>query len=162
MLQNRLVPWRRASLAPAFLPRAFDGLPQEFDRLFEDFWGGAPVAGGSEPPTLLSPRVDFAETADAYRISAEMPGLQEDEIEVVVADGVLSLRGEHKAATETKDERYYVRERSYGSFRRAFRLPPTADAEKISAKFENGVLSVVVPKLAEAKAQSRRIAIEKA
>ena len=162
MLETRLVPWRRASLAPASLPHAFRGLQEEFDRLFEDFWGTAPVATGAEPPLVLSPRVDFAETADAYRISAEMPGLEEDELELAVADGVLALKGERKTEAERKDERYHVRERSYGSFQRSFRLPPTADTGKISARFENGVLTVVVPKLPEAKAETRRIAIAKA
>jgi HSP20 family protein len=170
MVENRLVPWRRRGAAPAvqspfesfFGPGAFGSLQDEVNRLFEDFWGTAPAtAEEAGRPVVLRPRVDLSETEAAFEISAEMPGLKEDEIEVSVTDDVLSLKGEHKAESEKKGEHYHVRERSYGSFRRSFRLPANADAEKVSAKFENGVLHLTVPKTAEAKAKSRKIAIEK-
>lgn len=171
MVENRLVPWRRRGAAPTvqnpfesfFGPGAFGSLQEEINRLFDDFWGTAPATSGETGgAVVLRPRVDLSETKDAFEIRAEMPGLKEDEIEVSVTDDVLSLKGEHKAESEQKDEHYHVRERSYGSFQRAFRLPANADGGKVSAKFENGVLHVTVPKTPEAKAKSRKIAIEKA
>ena len=171
MVENRLVPWRRRGAAPTvqspfesvFGSGGFGSLQEEINRLFDDFWGNAPAAtGDGGQPAVFRPRVDLSETDDAFQISAEMPGLTEDEIEVNVTDDVLSVKGEHKAETEKKDERYHVRERSYGAFQRSFRLPANADAEKVSARFENGVLHLTVPKTEQAKARSRKIAIEKA
>ena len=171
MAENRMVPRRRGAVPTARSPfegffgaNAFGSLQEEINRLFDDVWGTAPAATEAAPATAtaMRPRVDLAESEEAYEISAEMPGLKEDEIEVNVTDDVLSVKGEHKSEAEKKDERYHVRERSYGSFQRSFRLPANADADGVSARFENGVLSVTVPKLAEAKAQSRKIAVEKA
>jgi len=162
MFENRLVPWQRRRPMPATMPRVFGGLQEEINRLFDDFWGEAATPLSGVRSSIVSPRVDLSESEDAYQISAEMPGLKEDEIEVNFSDGVLSIKGEHKAESERKDALYHVRERSYGSFQRSFRLPESADVEKIGARFEDGVLSIAVPKRAEAKAQARRIAIEKA
>lgn len=161
MFENRLVPWRRRGLTATTMPSAFGGLQDEINRLFDDFWGDGATALTDVGSTILTPRVDLSETEDAYQISAEMPGLKDDEIEVNVSDGVLSIRGEHKAESERKDAQYHVRERSFGSFQRSFRLPETADAEKISAKFDNGVLNIAVPKRPETKAKARRISIQK-
>lgn len=162
MFENRLDPRRRRSLTPGTLPTAFGGLQDEINRLFEDFWGEAGSPLSAVERAVVTPRVDLSETGDGYQISAEMPGLKEDEIEVNVSDGVLSIKGEHKAEEQRKDAQYHVRERSFGSVQRSFRLPDSADTEKITAKFENGVLNIAVPKRTEAKAQARKIAIEKA
>ena len=162
MSENRLDPWRRRSLVPTTLPSVFSGLQEEMNRLFDDFWrdAAAPLTGTRS--AIVSPRVDLSESDEGYQISAELPGLKEDEIEVNVSDGVLSIKGEHKAEAERKEAQYHVRERSYGSVQRSFRLPESADTEKITAKFENGVLNIAVPKRPEVKAQARRIAIDKA
>ena len=161
MFQNQLIPrrWTRAGITN--LPGVFGGLQGDMSRLFEDFWGDIELPTRSGQTGFAAPRIDVSESADGYRISAEMPGASEADIEVEVSDGVLSIKGEKARESEPEEARYHLRERSYDSYRREFRLPPTADAKKISAKFEDGLLNITVPKLAEAKANSRRIAIEK-
>ena len=100
MFENRLVPWQRRRPMPATMPRVFGGLQEEINRLFDDFWGEAATPLSGVRSSIVSPRVDLSESEDAYQISAEMPGLKEDEIEVNFSDGVLSIKGEHKAETE--------------------------------------------------------------
>lgn len=85
-----------------------------------------------------APAIDVAETKDAFEITAEVPGMEEKDIEVKLANGRLSIRGEKKSHREQKSANYYLSERSYGSFNRYFVLPNGVDAEKISASFKNG------------------------
>ena len=96
----------------------------------------------------LSPAVDITEEKDRYVIKADMPGMKQEEVKVEVDDGVLKIYGERKSEREEKDEahKYHYYERSYGSFERRFVLPKDTDSEKIDAKYENGVLSVAIPK----------------
>lgn len=151
MLATQLIPHRRPHATHVTLPSLFDGLWAGFER---------PVSASQA--TRSGPRIDLAETADAYELSAELPGASEDDIEVTVADGVLTVRAEKKTEGERDEARYHLRERSYGSLERRFRLPPTVDADAITAKFENGLLAVWVPKAAEAKPEVVKIAIDKA
>ena len=138
-------------------------LHQEMNRLFDSFGGrfGLQAEGASG---WLAPRVDVAETDDAVQITAELPGVEEDQIEVTLVDDVLTIKGE-KQSESTKEEEngktYRLVERSYGSFQRRFPLPFRADPEKVAAHFDNGVLSVTVPKPPEAEAKSHQIAIGK-
>lgn len=102
------------------------------------------------------PAVDVAETDKAYEIKAELPGLDEKNIEVKIANGVLSLKGEKQEEKEEKEKDYYRRERSFGSFECNFQLPDNIEADKIEATFKNGVLSVTLPKSAEAQQQAKK------
>jgi HSP20 family protein len=152
MLATQLIPHRRLGATSFALPRHFD-----------DLWAGFESPPATAPRTGPSrPRMDLAETVEAYHLSAELPGASEADIEVSVADGVLSVVAEKRAAADSDEARYHVRERSYGRLERRFRLPETADAEAIHASFENGLLEVTVPKRAEAKPDVKRIAIETA
>ena len=145
-----------------------DDIDRAFDRMFKDwprfgamttpdFFGGSEFLGKT---TALAPRVDVTEDDNAYEITAEMPGVEEKDIEVALRDGRLTLRGEKKGEKEEKKKDYHMTERSYGSFERSFRLPDNVDAENIKADFAKGVLTVTLPKTPEAKAKERKIAIK--
>ncbi len=96
----------------------------------------------------LSPAVDIEEEKDKYLLKADIPGMKQDDIKVEVDDGVLKISGERKyeKKEEDKDKKYHYYERSYGAFERRFVLPSDVDTEKIDAKYENGVLEIVIPK----------------
>jgi len=98
------------------------------------------------------PNMDFSEKADAFTVKLEVPGIEPKDIEVQYQNGMLTVRGEKKSEVEHKDARYYRSERSYGSFVRNLRLPATVEEKLINATFSNGVLTVILPKTAEAKA----------
>jgi HSP20 family protein len=149
----------------------FDRLHSEIDRLFDDFgigpWRSAFRRGMSdmeplwrrEPSLGQVPAVDIAETAQGYEITAELPGINQDNLEVKYANGTLTIKGEKKDDREEKKENYYVSERSYGSFQRAFRVPDGVDPDKVEASFKNGVLTVKLPKTPEAQKTEKRIEI---
>lgn len=149
---------------PAFplmsLHREIDRLFDEFSRGFSlfplgrDIWDWGSRNGG------LTPSVDVAETEDGFEVTAELPGLTEDNIDVSLADGVLTLKGEKKEEQEKKEKDYYLSERRYGAFRRSFRLPEGVDEDKIEAKFDKGVLRIILPKTQEAVRHARKIAIK--
>ena len=125
-------------------------LRKEMDRLFERFWDGdeTPAQGA------WNPRIDISETKEAFTVKAEVPGIEPKEIQLTLENGVLILRGEKRQDMEQKDERFYRAERSYGSFVRSLRLPANVDATKVNATFKHGLLTVVLPKAAEARGQA--------
>ena len=133
-------------------------LQREFDRLFESFFPTRPTNSDEALESAVwVPRADLAETEDAYFIHLDLPGLGKDDVEINIHDGTLSISGERRHE-ETEEDRTFVRvERSYGRFYRAFTLPQTIDAQGIQATFEDGVLSIHVPKAEELK--PRRIDI---
>jgi HSP20 family protein len=97
---------------------------------------------------------------EAYEITAELPGLDEKNTEVKLANGVLSIKGEKQEEKEEKQKDYYRRERSFGSFERSFQVPNDVEADKIEASFKNGVLSVTLPKTAEAQKEAKKIEVK--
>jgi len=144
----------------------FAEMRSEMDRLFDTFLGrsffGRPAPSGSaEPATTLAPNVDIRENDKEIIVEAELPGIEEKDIQVTVRDGVLSLKGEKKSERDEKKDTYHVIERSYGSFERSFALPDSADQDQIKADFNKGVLRVVVPKRAEAAKAEKKIPIGK-
>jgi HSP20 family protein len=100
------------------------------------------------------------EDDNAYEITAEMPGVEEKDVEITVKDDRLTLRGEKKSEKEEKKKDYHMTERSYGAFERSFHLPADVAADKIRADFEKGVLTLTLPKTPEAKSKERKIAIK--
>lgn len=148
---------QRALTAPRSQWSLMD-LHSEVDRLFDDFargfgWPGLRRSFFEDRPSgresaIPSPstRVNVVETDSAYEIEAELPGLDQKDIELKVSDGVLTLSGERKAEQEQKKKDYHLMERSYGSFRRSFTLPDNIVEDKIDARFANGVLTVTLPK----------------
>ncbi|MDH3689425.1 MAG: Hsp20/alpha crystallin family protein [Gammaproteobacteria bacterium] len=106
------------------------------------------------------PRADASESKDDYEISMELPGMDEGDIELTMADGVLYMRGEKRHEYEERDRDYYVMERAYGVFRRAFQIPDDVDSEKIHAKFGKGVLTISFPRSIVAKKNRRKIRVK--
>ena len=109
---------------------------------------------------MVLPAVDVAEKDKEYEITAELPGMDESNIEVKLSNGMLTITGEKKEEKEEKKKDYYLSERRYGSFERSFQLPEGVDADKIEAKFTKGVLKVVLPKTAEAQKSVKKIAVK--
>ena len=131
-----------------------------FDNLFDAFFGEdsrLPVLPGN---AAFTPRIDVKEDDVSYEISVELPGLEEKDIEITVDDGTLVLRGEKSGASEEKEGKYFRQERIYGRFERAFHLPDGVEAEKIEAKFKNGVLTLHLPKKEEAKKVVRQVEVK--
>jgi HSP20 family protein len=139
-MANHLNRWNPSQLTAAREP---------FFRLFDTFLGETP--GEDLTSRTWTPPVDIQETADAYSIQAELPGLTREDIQVTFENNVLRLSGERKWEKDVKKENFHRVERTYGSFSRSFALPNQVSADKVEAKFENGVLSIVVPKAEAAK-----------
>lgn len=152
--------------------RPFETLRREIDRLFDDFdrswvpfkrwrldwepfarrdaiWDAAPV-------------VDIVEREKEYEITAELPGIDASEVEVKLSNGALTIKGEKKEEKEEKSKDFYLSERRYGSFQRSFAVPEGVDVDKIEATLRNGVLTIVLPKTAEALKQEKKIAVKAA
>jgi HSP20 family protein len=153
--------------------RPLANLRREIDHLFDDFLGlGRRPAGRTlfdvepfwrgELSFTKAPAVDLIEKDKEYEITAELPGMDESNIEVKFADGLLTIKGEKKEEKEEKKKDYYLSERRFGSFHRSFQVPSGVDADKIVASFKNGVLTVTLPKTTEAQKQEKKIAIKKA
>ena len=166
------VPVRQEKSGPSSTPLAwqpFESLRQEIDRLFDDFgWGswqpfrrslfaGEPLLRRALTRATM-PAVDVVESEKAYEITAELPGMDEKDIEVKVTDGSLTIKGEKQEEKEEKD--YYLRERHYGSFERSFELPESVEPDKIEASFKKGVLTVTLPKKVEAQKPAKKIEVK--
>jgi HSP20 family protein len=153
-MPNTPVPSESKSVAAS---DPFKSLSDRLDRLFGDFnvpGFGRRFMATPQFTSLTStfdfkqPKVDVAETEKAFDITAELPGLDEKNVEVVLADGVLTIKGEKKEEKEEKDEakNYHLVERSYGSFQRSFSMPENVKENDISADFSKGVLKITLPK----------------
>ena len=136
-------------------------LHREMNRLFDDVARGPVQPGGGQTGqgSLLVPHMDVSETDKELRIQAELPGVNENDVEVSVNEDVLTIRAEKKQERKEDREGVHVSERSYGTFQRAIRLPFQVNPDEVQARFENGVLQVTVPKTA-AQDKSRRIQIQ--
>lgn len=140
-------------------PRTSDvwGLQSDINRLFDAFMSPLDT---TETRPVMSPKLDVAELKDKFEIKAELPGMDEKDIELSLDDGLLTISGEKKAETEEKDKGYYLKECSYGTFSRSIRLPDNIADDKIEAKFKKGVLTVDLPKKEVIPPKSRKIAIK--
>ena len=149
------------------LRREVDRLFQDFDRDFwrapfrratfdvEPFWRRELSWGGT-------PAVDIVEKDNAFEITADLPGLDEKNVEVKLSDGSLTIKGEKREEKEEKKKDYYLHERHFGSFERSFRVPEGVDSDKIEAKFNKGVLTVTLPKKPEAQKPVKKIDVKAA
>lgn len=161
--------------APAAISRSpFESLRREIDRVFESFGQGAwrlpfgrpafdlELSWPHEGAWNIAPAVDVAEKANEYEITAELPGLDDKNLEIKIANGTLTIKGEKKEEKEEREKDYYVSERRYGSFTRSFQVPDGVDQDKIEASFAKGVLTVKLPKSEEAKKSEKTIAVKAA
>jgi HSP20 family protein len=150
----------------------FANLRREIDRLFDEtergFWR-FPFGGSvfdveplwRRPMTLgNAPAVDIAEKENSYEITAEIPGLDASNLEIKLTNGTLTIKGEKKEEKEEKKKDYYLSERRFGSFQRSFQVPEGVDVEKIDASFKNGVLTITLPKTADALKKEKKIAVK--
>lgn len=162
-----------SSPVPQQMWQPFESLRQEIDRVFDDFGRGfwrpfgrsllATVPLFRRGPSLPAmPAVDVAESEKTYEITAELPGMDEKNIEVKVVNGSLTIKGEKREEKEEKKKDYYLHERSFGSFERSFDIPEGVDADKIEASFKKGVLTVTLPKKPEAQKPAKKIEVKAA
>lgn len=138
----------------------FDFL-RSVQRSLDDVWAGTSTRTPMEA-AALSVRVDVKEDEQAYHLTADLPGLSEKDVEVTFDDGVLTIRGEKKLERDEKKDTWHITERTQGSFARQLSLPANIDTGKIEAKFEKGVLSVLLPKAPAEQASVKKIPIKAA
>ncbi len=156
--------------APARPPDMLRSLRSDMDRLFDRFAGafGMPTFSRmfEAMPTIETsysfsvPAVDITEDNSAYKVTAELPGMSEKDVEVTLSGDTLMLKGEKKQETEKREANYHLCERSWGEFRRSFSLPEGVDRDKVTAEFTKGVLTVTLPKTPQAQKQSKQIEVK--
>ena len=160
--------------APARAPDLLQSFRGEMDRLFDRFAGGFglpafrrmfdldPASRMESAFSFSAPAVDMTEDDKAYKITAELPGLDEKDIDVTVSGDMLTLKGEKRYEKDEQDKNRYMTERAYGSFQRSFVLPDGIDREKIAADLSKGVLTITLPKTPEAQKQQKKIEVKTA
>jgi HSP20 family protein len=144
----------------------FDSLGQDFDKVFEGFFKdfmhkpGSLISRGAFGS--FSPKIDVSEDEGQLSVTAELPGLDEKDIDVSLKDHVLTIKGEKKAEKEEKDKSYFRVERSFGSFQRSIRIPDDIEADKIKASFKNGLLNISIPKSEDKEKSVKKIEVKSA
>lgn len=173
-MANAPVEVKRATPAPATTrtPDVFRSFRNDMERLFDRFAGsfGMPsltrmfdVMPGLEVGSVMSmPAVDITEDGTAFKLTAELPGMSESDVTVTLSGDTLLLKGEKKQEKETKEANYHLTERSWGSFERSFVLPEEVDRDKVVAEFAKGVLTVTLPKTAQAQKPAKQIEVKAA
>lgn len=160
---------RRRAETPAHFMTPFLDMRRQMDSLLQDmlsgwagpqaFAGGAEAGPGAGVAAAVGVRFDVQETPDALEVTGELPGLTPDEVSIDYTDGVLTITGEKTAESSREAGVAHVSERRFGAFRRSFRVPEAVVPEEIEARFQDGVLTVVLPKKPEARERSRKIPI---
>lgn len=150
---DRMVPWKRDRARAERDP--FAVLRREMDSLFDDF-----SSGGVDRLEGFSPQVDLRDKGKDIHVTAELPGLDEKDVEVLLSGDTLTIRGEKNEEKEDQGEERYRLERTYGAFRRSFSLPCEVDPDKATASYKKGVLTITLPKTAAAA--SKRIGVKAA
>ncbi len=138
-------------------------LQKEMNTIFDDFFKRSDLMPFEREPKrfgTFSPSVDVKDNSKDVTIKAELPGMDEKDIEVSLTEGAITIKGEKKEEKEDKGKNYYRMERSYGSFSRTIPLPTGIDSEKASAVFKKGVLTITIPKTEEAKAKIKKIKVK--
>ncbi len=133
-------------------------IADEMNRLVSNVFGDATRETSFFKGTW-SPAVDISEDRDNFYLHVELPGLKKDDVKISYEDGILTIRGEKKNMREEKDVNYHRLERSFGQFERSFRVPNRIVEDKIAARFENGVLTITLPKAEEAKPKEIEVKI---
>lgn len=166
MVIRDLIPWgRENSPVPSFYRDddrdPFMALHREMNRMIDDAFRGfetrMPSLSGFSSARASWPSVEISDSEKEIRVTAEIPGMDEKDVEVLLDDGVLTLRGEKRSETEDKDRHFS--ERFYGRFERRIPLGYEVEEDKVNAAFHNGVLSVTLPKTQRAQTKAKRIAI---
>jgi HSP20 family protein len=157
-------------MARPYLPSLFGrgeetlgSLFRDVERVFDEFSRRSAFTFEADASAFAGPKIDVAETKDAIDITAELPGIEEKDIELTLSDGLLTIRGEKKSERNEQDAKknWYVVERSYGSFSRSVALPFEPTSDEVEAKFDKGVLRVHLPKPPEVASKQQKIEIKK-
>lgn len=135
-------------------------LRREMDSLFDNFFRGFELEPFESALAGFSPKMDVVENEKEITISAELPGMEDKDIDVSLHNDMLTIKGEKREEKEDKGKDYYRKERSYGSFSRTMRIPGDVEADKVEAKFAKGVLTITLPKTAQAVAGKKKIEIK--
>lgn len=151
----------------ASMPMSLTAMHDEMERMFERLWSNPMAALDSQDRWFgdfsqreFLPKLDVTDDKNFLRVALEVPGVDGKDIDVEVADGVMTIRGEKKHEETSNEEGCYRTERSYGSFRRSIPLPTEVDAQKAEAKFDKGVLTIQVPKTERGKAGATKVPIK--
>ncbi|HME72141.1 MAG TPA: Hsp20/alpha crystallin family protein [Myxococcota bacterium] len=164
MARARLIPWRRdREVGAVGRAHPFFAFWEDMDRLFEELWQGlefVPALGGAaESVGPWTPRITLSETDSQIRVDVELPGLTEKDFEVALEGALLTLKGEKRSEHEAKGGELRHVERTYGRFERTIKLPCEVEADKVSASYKHGLLSVTLPKVDAAKRGARQIEV---
>jgi HSP20 family protein len=166
MALKELIPWKEPSSELAVRQDAtlnpFEQFRREMDQMFNGFLSDWPMRSSLLDRRLAQfiPQIDVDETEKEVRVTAELPGLDEKEVEVTLTQGVLTIKGEKREEHEENKRDFHHSELRYGMFERSIQLPADIDADKAKASFKKGVLRITLPKTAEAQSSRRRIQIE--
>ncbi len=147
----------RSAVSNDAWPGSIFSLHREMDKLFGDVLKNS---GEISTSADWTPRVNIAETEKDFQISAELPGIEEKDVEVTLHDGVLTIKGQRQSEAEQKDKNFHRIESFYGSFERSFALPDNIAEDKVDAKFKNGLLTVIVGKMEQVKPQPKKIQVK--
>jgi HSP20 family protein len=161
---------KKAAPTETTTPDVWRSFRSEMDRLFDRFgfpslrrmFDMEPAWRPASSFTFSVPAIDMSEDEKAYKISAELPGLDAKDVDVSVSGNMLVLKGEKRQEKEEKDKNYYFSERAYGSFQRTFELPASVDRDKVAADFSKGVLTITLPKTPEAQKPQKKIEVKSA
>ena len=163
-----LIPWKKdETKVPVVRTNEEDALldfQNQMNRLFDEFFsrpfGLSPFFSGSTVWGDFAPSIDVSETDKEIVVSAELPGIEPEDINITLEHNTLTISGEKRAEKEEKGKRYYRLERSYGTFQRTIPLPEGIDEDKIDATFKRGVLKITLPKTEEAQQKRKQIAVK--
>ena len=133
---------------------------EEMNRLFDDFFSGWSERRRGLLEGEWAPTIDVAETENDVVVTAELPGIEQDKVDITITDDILTLKGEKQEEQEIKKENYHRIERSYGSFQRSVSLPAGVQSDKAKASYKDGILKITVPKAEEAKPKQIKINVE--
>jgi HSP20 family protein len=143
----------------------FRALQAEINRAFESFQQTFPAprfhANWGMSMEGVQPRIDVADTDSDIEITAELPGLDENDVEITMSADSISIKGEKRPDRQERRRDFFINERAFGAFRRTIALPGGIDTERVSASFKNGVLTIIIPKTEQAQKDVKRIAVNK-
>ncbi len=138
----------------------FFGVQREINRLFDEFLRGGTQADGDLAVSYWTPAVDIAEHDDEYLVKVELPGVKKENVKITLESNILTIRGEKKQEKEEKEKNFHRVERAYGSFQRSFTLPTTVKSEKIDALYNDGILTIHLPKEEQAKPKQIEVKVK--
>jgi HSP20 family protein len=141
-------------------PREIHRMWRDMDRMFDSFFRGQDFEETEHKVSRWSPNVEIAESGDAFVVKAELPGVSKNDVKVSLRDNLLIMRGEKRQEKDEKKASYHRVEREYGAFERSFTLPSTVKSDKIEATFKDGVLTLTLPKVEEAKPKEIEVKVE--